>query len=272
MIRVLTNRVTTKINVFILSALLIAFTAALPGTAMGQSAINIDFEAGAPGDATFVSDDAQYGILSTPGPAVWNSVDPNQDKNNLLDETGAPTGVDIKFGAGPSSGVTFTPPLGAITNDMQYSGIQGGSFRIDGLRPDGEYTLAIYGESYSQVTITDVSGVPYLVDCIRTMNSYSGLPGYRYSDYCLLEGIEPYLSGAEPFIEIQPSAGPFGEGVIMGTQIRGDLTPTECIVNADCDDGVDCTVDECDDSYVCRHNENDYPLRQWPLVRRNRGV
>jgi hypothetical protein len=256
--RVTKYRVTTHINIFSLCVLLIPFAALLPGAAMGQSVINVDFEAGVPGgDTTFVANDAQYGILSTPGPAAWNSVYPNQDKNNLLDETEAPTGVDIKFVAGPSSGVTFTPPPYATINDMQYSGIQGGSFRIDGLRPDGEYTLAIYAEPYTNVMITDVSEVPHPVACVLTSASYTGLPGVLHSDYCLLVGIEPCLSGTEPYIEIQGFAEPVGEGVIMGMQIRGDLTPTECIVNADCDDGVDCTDDVCDDSYVCHHDPND---------------
>ena len=43
--RVIKHRVTTHINIFNLCVLLIPFAALLPGTAMGQSVINVDFEA-----------------------------------------------------------------------------------------------------------------------------------------------------------------------------------------------------------------------------------
>lgn len=95
MIRARTHKETTNSTASILSVFLISLAVVAPGIASGQpviSVINIDFEAGAPGDATFAADDAQYGILSTPGPALWNSVEPNLNKNNLLDETGTLTG------------------------------------------------------------------------------------------------------------------------------------------------------------------------------------
>jgi len=95
--RVIKHRVTTHINILILSLLLIPFAAVMPGTVMGQSVLNVDFEGRDSGDTTFVGDDAQYGVLSTPGSKVWNSVYPNQNAIDLLDQSGATTGVDIVF-------------------------------------------------------------------------------------------------------------------------------------------------------------------------------
>ena len=84
MIRARTHKETTNSNVFhpvCLSHLPCRRGArASPSGQPVISVINIDFEAGAPGDATYAADDAQYGILSTPGPALWNSVEPNLEQ------------------------------------------------------------------------------------------------------------------------------------------------------------------------------------------------
>ena len=139
--RVIKYRVTPNINIFILSVLLLPFAAVLPGTAMGQSVINVDFEGRDSDDDTHSGAD---GVLSTPGGTAWNSVYPNQDANDLADETGATTGVDIVF-TSTSVGVSGTvnnnyPPY---TNVLQDSGIRG-SFRVEGLIGAWLYDLAFY--------------------------------------------------------------------------------------------------------------------------------
>jgi hypothetical protein len=245
--RVSTNRVTTKINVFILSVLLIPFAAVLPGTAMGQSVINIDFEAGAPSDATFVADDAQYGILSTPGPAVWTSVFPNQDEYDLPDESGALTGVDIVFT--PTSTGVLADYYG-YPNVLQDSGIQG-SFRIEDLIGARLYDLAFYVTPYSDVRVLSATGVRELMDCSYGNFNPAGLPGLDRWDYCLFEDLLPYEEG---YLEIQWTE--FWTEAIAGLQISGDLVAPECFFDADCNDDVDCTDDVCDTSQACQHNLN----------------
>jgi hypothetical protein len=248
--RVLTNRVTTNINIFILSVILIPFAAVLPGTAMGQSVINVDFEAGVAGDATHVGAD---GVLSNPGGTVWTSVFPNQDASDLPDESGAPTGVDIVF-TSTSAGV-LTDPYGILNydNSLQDSGIQG-SFRIDGLIGGRLYDLAFYSSPYSNVRVRSATGVWQEVVCSFSHYLPEGLPGREGWDYCLFEDLLPY---AEGYLEIESSGAGFGSEAIAGLQIRGDLVAPECFFDADCDDGVDCTDDVCDTSQACQHNPND---------------
>ncbi len=248
MIRVLTNRVTTNINIFILSVLLIPFATVLPGTAMGQSVINVDFEAGVPGDTTHVGAD---GVLSNPGGTVWNSVYPNQAANDLPDESWAPTGVDIVF-TSTSAGV-LTDPYGIYNNFLQDSGIQG-SFRIDGLIGGRPYDVAFYSSPYSNVRVRSATGVWEEVVCSFSLYLPEGLPGKEGWDYCLFEDLLPYEEG---YLEIESSGAGFGSEAIAGLQVRGDLVAPECFFDTDCDDDVDCTDDVCDTSQACQHDPND---------------
>jgi hypothetical protein len=195
---------------------LFLFLLAPPATA---SVINVDVERA--GDATHSGSD---GVLSGTG-TVWNSVLTGTAAGDLVDDSGASTGVGLVF-----QSTFFESPVpfgdGASTNDLQDSGVLGPGIDLVNLDPGETYSLAVYGNVGSVVHGGGPAG-----GCSRSGPTYL-LPGTEGADYCLFTDLTPF--------EIQP--GVYGiqlSGGIMvaGLQLLGgsstpeppaDTTPPDC--------------------------------------------
>jgi len=172
--------------------------------AQAQLVVNIDLEAGDPGDVVHVGAD---GVLSGGG-TVWNGVDSGTDAFDLVDENGVATAVDVVF-----TGVVGGPGTdSSSTNDLQDSGTFQ-AFEIRGLDPNATYDVAIYGGSFASLTFEDALG-PLGSFCTGAL-TYS-LPGVQNGDYCLYTGRSPADLGG--------GISGFGigglDGLATGVQIR----------------------------------------------------
>jgi hypothetical protein len=130
------------------------------------------------------------GVLSTPGASTWNAVgvDFLHDIHvfDLLDESGAPTGVDLTFSAAGS--------LDANARPIElYSGGGTGLVQIENLSASTLYDLAVYaGNPDLSVIVTD-SGGPSTAGTGATFGIE--LPGDEGEEYLLFENLVPFDLG-----------------------------------------------------------------------------
>jgi hypothetical protein len=179
-------------------------------TAAPAAVINVDIEAGDPGDTNHVGAD---GPLSTPGGTVWNSVVAGTNTANLLDEFGNPSTVDITFSGASSQ--TFSD---SGINNLQDSG--GFDFiQLVDLDPSATYEIAVYVGSSGGFNLLDANGLQHLFFGDPGADGWS-LPGTESipdglgGDYYRVSGLVPLVLDGWVFgIEIQP------DGVITGIQI-----------------------------------------------------
>ena len=200
-----------RIGIFVEIAVALAATTAVASAAV----VNVDFEGGFPGDATYFGDD---GILSTPGGTLWNGIrgDTCTDASAVLDEQGAATPFDVAFGD-CLGGFSDRQPA----TDLQDSGWIGRTVEIRDLLAGQPYDLAVYSGFNSGFGIEHTGG-PSGGLCTRTP-SYA-LPGTAGSDYCLFFQLLPMDLGGGVFgLRIG-----FVDGVIFGFQLRGPVSTPSC--------------------------------------------
>ena len=174
--------------------------------------INADIQEGAAGTHSGAD-----GVLSTTG-TVWNGLPYNVIVNDLLDELGAATPVDVEMI--PPFTVPYICNDAASLNDLQSSGMCGAGFLILNLVQGETYDLAVYGGEFMLLFGTEASG-PFGGFC--TAGPTYALPGDVGRDYCLFLGLVPF--------EIDPvnDPGVFGleigitDGLITGFQLEGNV-------------------------------------------------
>ena len=197
--------------------------AATAGTTLAQQVVNIDFNGSAAGgDTTHVGDD---GALSTAGGTVWNGVQVGTSAQDLLDEFGVKTPVDVLMSPNAFGG---TDP--ASTNNLQDSGISSPFFIAD-LLPSELYTVVGYVGPNGGFNVTDASGSvgfqgfgdpTYLLPGVQ-----GGGPTNDPGDYVRFDGLQPYDLGG----------GVYGlafslDGLVTGVQIQGVIPTPATIVMA----------------------------------------
>lgn len=181
----------------------------LAGAASAVTTVNIDLEA-AGGGTTHVGDD---GAISSAGGTVWNGVVSGTDTNDLLDEFGVASTVDIRFSG--SGGGTFTD---AGINDLQDSG-SSASIELFDLDPGMTYTLAIYVGLNGGFSFTHAGGTDFFFFGDPGADGWSlpgteSIPNGTSGDYYLLTGFVPANLGAGDF---GFSIGP--DGTVTAVQV-----------------------------------------------------
>ncbi len=191
------------------SAVLFIFIMCSLTSAAGAVTINIDLEAAA-GGTTHVGDD---GVLSSTGGTVWNGVISGTDTNDLLDEFGAASTVDIQFSG--SDGETFTD---SGINDLQDSGSLA-SITLGGLDPGVLYTLAVYVGFNGGFSFAHAAGTDFFFFGDPGADGW-GLPGTESipsgagGDYFLLTDFAPAdLGGGDYGFTLGP------DGTVTGVQV-----------------------------------------------------
>ncbi len=174
--------------------------------------VNIDFEAGVPGDTNHIGDD---GPLSSPGGTLWNSALAGVDMNDLLDEFGAPTPFDVGFG-GPGAGQTFGDPG---INNLQDSGTAN-HFGVTDLLAGGTYEIAVYVGHNGGFSVRDASGWQGFFGFGDPSADGWGLPGTEGNggDYFHITNLVPAnLSQGNIGLLFQL------DGTVTGLQINGPV-------------------------------------------------
>ncbi len=172
--------------------------------------VNIDVEAGAPGDMTHVGAD---GPLSTSG-VLWNAVIGGVGMNNLMDEFAGPSPFDIVY-MSPGPGLTFSDPG---INDLQDSGAFD-AFEIQDLLPGQMYEIAAYVAHNGGFNFQDANGTRGFFFGNPAADGWS-LPGTEGNggDFFLVGGAMPYdLGGGVYGVRFQL------DGSITGLQISGPV-------------------------------------------------
>ena len=170
--------------------LFLSLTVLPSGSAMGQTVVNVDVEAGEPGDTNHVGDD---GVLSNTGGTVWNSVVYSAaNTSGLLDENGVATAVDLTINyAGRWTGLD-------VPNNLQDSGAGGGIFQILHLLQGEPYTLAIYPGTYSSYYVIKHAGGEVHHMFTGGYHTYN-LPGEEGKDFCQFQDLVPFKTGGGDF-------------------------------------------------------------------------
>ena len=167
--------------------------------------VNIDFEAGLAGDATYAGDDA---ALSSAGGTTWNSV-VYPGATDLPDEFGAATTVAVELDSNSTWNNT------AAGNALQDSGAQS-SIYVIGLDPGESYTIAVYIDDFSGFGVEDAIGFHGFFGFGDPGADGWSLPGTEGNggDYILVSGLQPF--------EVLPGESGFSllpDGTITGIQI-----------------------------------------------------
>ncbi len=195
-------------------SLVLSAAICIAGSASRAEVINIEIDPRDPPDPVYVGDD---GVLSTTGGTVWNHLGldflNDVSKDNLLDEFGQPTDVDVTFDATGSFDANFRPI-------ELYAGGGTGILEIKSLDPTLTYDLAVYTTNANlSMTATDANG--------STVQSTGAtfdieLPGDQGEEYVLFTGLVPFdLGGSILGLRIETGGG----GRMAGLQLRSIPEP-----------------------------------------------